>query len=176
MGSHYQCVVTTWLSFLTWWAAIKVFITIMFLLRGVTKAVWCPLMICFQKKSSYPISGLVDNVPGTFYRTRPKGLMDRRVFVGWVMEPRVLGKLLYGHTSNFYGVYIHTCNFRRSHNRIEFNRYKNSIFATKKDRPLPTSGLIYNAKDQVFLETQMGWKSDVNCKDEGMDRLDEWVS
>lgn len=73
--------------------------TMIVLLGCGTNFFLCSRMIIFQNKnSSFPIRDLFNNVPGTFYRTGPKAWMDLQVFVEWMMEPRVLGKLSYGQT------------------------------------------------------------------------------
>lgn len=55
---------------------------------GVDAKIYASLMIFSNKDRSYPIRGLVDDVPGVCYRTGPKGWMDHQVFVQWLEEKR----------------------------------------------------------------------------------------
>ena len=55
---------------------------------GVDAKIYASLMIFSNKDRSYPIRGLVDDVPGVCYRTGSKGWMDHQVFVQWLEEKR----------------------------------------------------------------------------------------
>lgn len=58
------------------------------------KAIIETTMLIFKNdRRSYPIRGVVDNVPGVKYSTGPKGWMDKEVFKQWLSEPRAI-KLL----------------------------------------------------------------------------------
>ena len=50
-------------------------------------------MIFKNKDRNYPIKRVPDNVPGTAYRTGPKGWMDNIVMKQWLCEPHVIKKL-----------------------------------------------------------------------------------
>lgn len=55
-------------------------INMMFMLGGCHNA-----GICVQNVAcSYRIRGIPDKIPGVWYRTDPKGWMDRRVFPEWL--------------------------------------------------------------------------------------------
>lgn len=52
-----------------------------------------PLIIFMNKNRSYPIRGVMDNIPGVAYRTGPKGWMDSINMIEWLREPRVIRPL-----------------------------------------------------------------------------------
>lgn len=52
-----------------------------------------PFMVFMNKDRNYPIRGTPDDVPGTAYRTGPKGWMDTKVMPQWLGERRVIREL-----------------------------------------------------------------------------------
>lgn len=65
--------------------------TMMVLLGGGCKAhLGAPFIIFQNDRSSYPIQGVPDNIPGVCYRSGPKGWMDSRVFSEWLGEKRIM--------------------------------------------------------------------------------------
>lgn len=72
-------------------------------LSGGRKAfVEAPSMIFKNKDSYYPISGVADNVPGAYYRTGPKGWIDRRVMKEWIEETNALPAVRPGRIRNLF--------------------------------------------------------------------------
>lgn len=68
--------------------------TMMVMLGGGCHAYLGVAFMIFQNdRSSYPIQGVPDNVPGACYRSGPKGWMDSRVFTEWLSEKRVMSPL-----------------------------------------------------------------------------------
>ena len=59
---------------------------------GVNSKIEAPFIIFTNKKRSYPIQGIPDDVEGVSYRTGPKGWMDQKLFVDWLSEPRAIDK------------------------------------------------------------------------------------
>ena len=46
-----------------------------------------PMLIFSNENRSYPIQGLVDNIPKVSYRTDPKGWMDQTILPEYFLEP-----------------------------------------------------------------------------------------
>ena len=62
------------------------------LLRGGSDAkILCPMMIYKNKKSSYPIQGLHDNVDGVTYRSSPSAFINNKLMLEWLQEVRCWG-------------------------------------------------------------------------------------
>lgn len=55
---------------------------------GAEARVHAAMMIFQNKDGNYPIRGLIDDVPGTCYRTGPRGWMDKRIFAEYMGETK----------------------------------------------------------------------------------------
>lgn len=52
-----------------------------------------PFMMFKNKDRHYPIQGTIDELSGDSYCTGPKGWMDQRAMVKWILGPRVIKAL-----------------------------------------------------------------------------------
>lgn len=61
-----------------------------------------PFFIFQNGSEHYPIREVPDNITGSSYRTRRNGCMDKRVFVEWLGERRVIPASVQGVTRNLF--------------------------------------------------------------------------
>ncbi|KAG0620447.1 hypothetical protein M758_4G216500 [Ceratodon purpureus] len=63
---------------------------------GRRSTIEAPMIIFTNENRSYPIRGLIDNVPGVTYRSGPKGWMDQSIMPEFFLDPRAYQGDLHG--------------------------------------------------------------------------------
>lgn len=146
-------------------------ITMMVRLTGGRDARIQPPMLIFKNDNcSYPIRGVIDNVPGVCYRSGKKGWMDKRVFKEWLSEPRAISKPLNGRRRT---LFVDNCS---GHNENDDTALLLSRINTNlKKFPANATDLVQPADSFVISKIKDAWRRRWDAYKVGLIERGEWM-
>lgn len=128
-----------------------------------------PMLIFSNNRSSYPIQGVPDNVPGVCYRSGPSGWMDTRIFAQYFNDPRAYQADPYGHRKH---VWVDNSS---NHNRTPL---LNEILQSKNTElcylPPCTTHLVQPADQFVIAKIKNVWERRWEQKKLQLIRDEQW--
>lgn len=145
--------------------------TMMVMLGGGSRShLEVPFMIFQNERSSYPIQGVPDNIPGVCYRSGPKGWMDSRVFTEWLSEKRVMKPLQDGRQRVLY-----VDNASGHKLTAEAKDALNASNTVLRFLPKNATDLCQPADSFIIQKIKTVWRRRWDEKRLDMIKKDEWV-